>query len=51
LSVVDLLLVMRAGQAHSFGPRDDVLARLQPQPAPAPEGAPAKGNLVQIKKA
>ncbi len=54
LSVVDLLLVMRAGQAHSFGPRDEVLARLQPQPAPAPEGAPGgpgRGNLVQIKKA
>jgi len=37
LSAVDKLLVMQAGAATMFGPKDQVLAKLMPQqPAPAP---------------
>ena len=41
--VADLLLVMRGGQMHAFGPRDEVLAKL------APPGG--QGNLTPIKRA
>jgi len=47
LSVVDLLLVMRGGTAQAFGPRDEVLAKLAPQPPqpPQPDPVPRGGNV------
>ena len=54
LGVVDMLLVMRSGQAQAFGPRDEVLAKLQPQqppqpdPTPAPTRPPASAGTVTI---
>lgn len=38
LNAVDLLLVMRAGQVQAFGPRDEVLAKLNPNPPGGPGG-------------
>lgn len=38
LATVEHLLVMQAGKIRTFGPRDDVLARIQPKP-------PASGGL------
>jgi ATP-binding cassette subfamily C protein len=38
LNAVDLLLVMRGGAIQAFGPRDEVLAKLNPNPPPAPGG-------------
>ena len=53
LGVTDLLLVMRGGQRFAFGPRDEVIAKLSPQPVPDPAPAPARavGGLTTIKRA
>ena len=52
LGVTDLLLVMRGGQMAAFGPRDEVLAKLQAPPtvAPPPATSPGEGGLVSIKR-
>ena len=54
LGVTDLLLVMRGGAAQAFGPRDEILAKLAPQPAakeaPARRPAPTTVNLVTAKR-
>lgn len=55
LGVTDLLLVMRGGAAQAFGPRDEILAKLTPQPAaasgagPGPRPAPVT-SLVTAKR-
>jgi len=52
LSVVDRLILMRDGQVHSYGPRDEVLKALQQaaslaQQATAGAAAPAPAQLVR----
>ncbi len=41
LANVDLILMMRNGQMHAFGPKDEVLARVM-APVSRPRGAPLK---------
>jgi ATP-binding cassette subfamily C exporter for protease/lipase len=41
LGIVDRLMLLQDGEIKLYGPRDAVIAALQPQPAPAPAAAPA----------
>lgn len=48
LGVTDLLLVMRGGAAQAFGPRDEVLAKLTPQPAPEAAAGPRPAPVTSL---
>jgi len=41
LRVVDKVLLLVNGTSQAYGPRDEVLARLKKEPAPAPRLQPA----------